>query len=242
MQRKQIDFSIEEAGCLLYVADKNLGGLPFSRFHEFFGGRSGLRDLVLQGAVLPLALYQDDGYNVRVRSGDLTAEEQSEWTSKVTWKLNLASGKMVVSGVCDEDMDDELADFPKAETGGEYWTGCLVEMPPGEYEVSIYSYPPGDLAGGWMRIEKPDLFRRCFGADAGLKYEKPLEYFNRTRPGEAPPDWIKEGFEEADFLDFLIHLAPLSGELKTPEFEPDGCLLWQYRKPEICPRGIVLET
>src|SRR5215213_4488231 len=164
MQRKQIDFLIGEAGCLLYAADKNLGGLPFSQFHEFFGGKKGLRDLVLQGAVLPMALYQDDGYNVRIVTGSLTGEEQSEWTSKVSWKLNLESGKMVVSGVCDEDMDDGLADFPQAETGGEYYLGCLVEMPIGEYAVSIYSYPPNDLAGGWMRIEKPDLFRVCFGA------------------------------------------------------------------------------
>ncbi|HEX8367607.1 MAG TPA: hypothetical protein VF604_03490 [Pyrinomonadaceae bacterium] len=240
MQRKQIDFSIAEAGCLLYVADKNLGGLPFSRFHEFFGGKKGLKDLVLQGAVLPMSLYQDDGYNVRVATGNLTEEEQAEWTSKVSWKLHLASGKMVVSGVCDEDMDDELADFPKAENNGDYELGCLVEIPAGEYAVSIYSYPPGDLAGGWMRLENPQLFRECFNTDAGLQYEKPLEYFKRTRPRETPPNWIKKGFEEADFLDFLIHLAPLSGELKMPEFEPDGCLLWEYRKPESCPRGIIL--
>ena len=148
MQRKQIDFLIAEAGCLLYVADKNLGGLPFSRFHEFFGGKEGLPDLVLRGAVLPMSLYQDDGYNVRVVTGDLTEEEQAEWTSKVLWKLNLASGKMVVSGVCDEDMDDELSDFPQAVSGGEYYLGCLVEMPVGEYAVSVYSYPPNDLAGG----------------------------------------------------------------------------------------------
>ncbi|HEX8734196.1 MAG TPA: hypothetical protein VF721_02665 [Pyrinomonadaceae bacterium] len=93
-----------------------------------------------------------------------------------------------------------------------------------------------------MRIKDPRLFREYFGADSGLQYEKPLEYFQRTRPDETPPEWIKEGYEENDFLDFLIHLAPLSGELKTPAFEPDGCLLWEYRKPEICPRGIILEN
>jgi hypothetical protein len=217
--------------------------LPFSRFHEFVGGVKGLKDLVLQGAVLPMSLYQDDGYSVRVVAGDLTAEEQSEWTSKISWKLNLTSGKMVISGVCDEDMDDELADFPAAETGGDYESGCVIEIPVGEYAVSVYSYPPNDLAGGWMRLENPRLFRECFGADAAdSQYEKPVEYFNRTRPDETPPGWIKEGYEDAVFLDFLIHLAPLSAELKTPGFEPDGCILWEYRKPKICPRGIVLEV
>lgn len=234
----RIDFSIQEAGCLIYAADKNLDGYPFAQLHEFFGGRKGLQDLTLKGAIMAASLYQDDGYNVRVVAGDLTSEETSEWTSKVSWKLNLVSGKMVVSGVCDEDLEDYMEDFPSAENAGAYELGCFVEIPAGEYKVSIYSYPPGDLAGGWMRIEEPREFRLCFGAEANLEYEKPLDYFKRTRPDENPPAWITQRYEEADFLDFLIHLAPLDAELKTPEFEPDGCLTWEYRKPSVCPAGI----
>lgn len=238
MAREQIDFTIQEAGCLLYAADKNLDGFPWRELTDFFGGREGLRELVLKGAIMPTELYQDDGYNVRVVVGDLTEEEKSEWTARAAWKLNLESGEMVVSGVCDEDLEDYMEDFPTAENGEDYDLGCFVEIPKGEYAVTIYSYPPGDLSGGLMRIEDPSLFRQCFGAREDLQFEKMLDYFTRTRPNEIPPAWVKDDYEQADFLNFLIHLAPLSDKLKIPEFEPDGCISWEFRKPDICPIGI----
>lgn len=238
MERLSIDFSIQEAGCLLYAADSKLGGFPFGELTEFFGGRGGLKDLTLSGAIMATSLYQDDGYHVRIVFGDLNDAEKSEWTSCAAWKLNLESGRMVVSGVCDDDLEDYLKDFPTAQTGGEYDLGCFVQIPAGEYAATVYSYPPNDLAGGWMRIEDPTLFRECFGTDSGLKYEKPLDYFTRTRPNEMPPAWVKDGYESDNFLDFIIQLAPLSEELPPPDFEPDGCILWTFRKPDHCPKGI----
>jgi hypothetical protein len=235
MDRRTIDFSIQEAGCLLYAADAGLGGKPYRELHHF-----GWQDSTLKGALMGASLYQDDGYNVRVVLGDLTVEEKSEWTARVAWKLKLESGRMVVSGVCDEDLENYMKDFPAAETGGDYHLGCFVGIPAGEYSAAIYAYPPNDLSGGWMRIAEPGSFKSCFGSEAGLVYEKPLDYFSRTRPAETPPDWIKNGWEDSDFLDFVIHLAPLTGELTPPEFEDDGCLLWQYRKTQNCPVGIRL--
>ena len=105
MERRQIDFSIQEAGCLLYLADRNFGGYEINEFHEFFGGRTGLRDLTLQGAVIAGSLYQDDGYSVRVVFGDLTEEEVQGWTSNVDWKLSVPSGQIAVSGVCDDGLE-----------------------------------------------------------------------------------------------------------------------------------------
>lgn len=241
MEDKRIDFSIQEAGCLLYLADKNLGGFPFGQMTEFFGGRDGLKDLTLKGAILAMELYQDDGYGVRFVIGDLTDAEKSEWTSKVSWKLNLESGEMVVSGVCDEDLEDYMEDFGVCENDGNYELGCFVQVPKGIYQADIYGFPPGDLAGGWMRIEDKSLFRQCFGKDSDLPFEKPIDYFNRTRPNENPPKWIIDGWEDKPFLNFLIHLSPLEKEPKIPKFEADGCLVWEFRKPEICPVGIQLE-
>jgi hypothetical protein len=184
MNRKLINFAIHEAGCLLYAADRNLGGFPFNELTDFFAGREGLKDLVLKGAIMPMSLYQDDGYNVRVVFGNLTEAEQSEWTAKVAWKLNLESGEMVVSGVADEDLEKYIADFPFAETGGGYELGCLVKVPASEYAVSVYSYPPGDLAGGWMRIEDSGLFRACFGKESNLPHEKPIDYLPEHAPAK----------------------------------------------------------
>jgi hypothetical protein len=233
MERRSLDFSIQEAGCLLYAADLNLGGNPFGRLDD-----RDWKPLTEKGALMATSLYQDDGFNVRVLFGDLTAEEMSDWTARAAWKLDLESGKMVVSGVCDPDLEDYLEDFPTAENGGDYHLGCLVEVPAGVYGVTFYSYPPNDLAGGWMAIEDRRSFKLCFGQESGFEYEKPVEYWTRTRAAEPPPDWIKNGWEDDDFLDFIIHLAPFSAELLAPEFEEDGCLVWRYRKPDICPAGI----
>lgn len=235
MERKTIEFSLQEAGCLLYAADAGLGGEPFSKLHHF-----GWQDLTLKGALIGTSLYQDDGFFVRVVFGDLSAEEKSEWTARVSWKLNLESGKMVVSGVCDEDLEEYMEDFPIARDKGDYQLGCFVEVPPGEYAVTIYSFPPNDLAGGWMAIEDRSSFKLCFGQESEFGYEKPVDYWKRTRPEETPPDWLKDGYEDNNFLDFVIQLAPLSAELTPPGFESDGCILWEYRKPEICPKGIRL--
>lgn len=235
MEKKSIDFTIQEAGCLFYAADRKLGGLPFAALDE-----RDWRTLTEKGALMATSLYQDDGYNVRVRFGELTAEEQSEWTARVSWKLNLESGLMVVSGVCDPDIEKYVEEFPVAEHEGDYHLGCVVEIPAGEYAATFYAYPPNDLSGGWMAIENPREFRLAFGAESDMKHEKPPAYFARTRPAETPPEWIDNGWEDADFLDFLIHLAPLSEALAPPAFEDDGCLQWHYRKPALCPVGIRL--
>ena len=235
MERKTLDLTIEEAGCLLYAADLNLGGNPFARLDD-----RDWKPLTAKGALMATSLYQDDGFNVRVVFGEINAEEESQWTSHVRWKLDLESGKMVVSGVCDPDIEEYLKDFPVAENGGDYHLGCLVEVPPAVYAVTIYSYPPKDLGGGWMALEDPDSYKTCFGQDSGFKYEDPLEYFARTRPRQTPPDWLRDGWEDNDFLDFLIRLAPLKAEPPPPEFETDGCLAWAFRKPAVCPLGIRL--
>ena len=237
MDNQTIDFTIQEAGCLLYAADLNLGGNPFSVLDE-----RDWKTLAEQGAAIVTSLYQDDGYNVRVVFGEINEREAEEWTSRVDWRLNLESGKMVVSGVCDEDIEEYLEDFPAAEPGGDYHLGCLVEVPPGEYRVTIYGFPPNDLAGGWMAIEDRGSFKACFGQESEFGYEKPLDYFARTRPGETPPAWIKDGWEDQSFLDFVIQLNPFTENLPLPEFEDDGCLRWQYRKPAVCPVGIRLQS
>lgn len=239
MQRDTITFSIQEAGSLLYIADRKFGSFPVNEFHEFFGGRPGLKDLTLSGSVIAGSLYQDDGYNVRIVFGELTEEEARGWTSSVSWKLNISSGQMAVSGVCDDGLEAYLSEWDTAANGGDYELGAFIEVPPGEYSVSIYSYPPNDLAGGWMALSEKRMFKDAF---QGLTFEKPLEYFKRTLPGEVPREWIVEGWEDTDFLDFVIRLTPSSGKVQPPDFEDDGTVKWKFRKPEKFPVGIELSS
>ncbi len=237
MTHERLDFCIEEAGCLLWLAPSSLGGLsPEELAQVWMGEREiGTRDLVQRGVMMPMALYQDDGYLVRFVTGELSEREAAEWTARVSWKLDIPCGKVLISGVLTPDFDKEFAAMEVAEPGGSHWIGAQLEVPPGKYRVDVHGYPPGDLSGGWGRITVP----RMFGSLAGLRAEKPLDYWQRTRPGATPPAWMADTAEEEGcYVDFLVRLSPLGDEPLEAAFEEDGCLQWEFRKPEICPAGI----
>jgi hypothetical protein len=233
--RSQTQFNIGDAGCLIYVTDKSV-----------IEGTAG------EGPVVGGELYQDDGFCVRVVLGELTPEEQENWTSKLATDLQLPSGQMIVSGILDPDYDRWLVDFGVAEldsvenveTSGDHELGCVVSLEPGAYAAEIYGYPPNDLAAGWMMIEDRESFDLASGSpverDApNASRETAQEYFQRTRPGEQVPEWIAEGYEDAEFLDFVIRLtrvgdADKSAAIAAGQQFPE----WEFRKPPVCPVGI----
>ena len=54
---------------------------------------------VNDGLLMPISLYQDDPFCIRVVAGDeLTAHESEEWVGRVDWQLKLADGKLCISG------------------------------------------------------------------------------------------------------------------------------------------------
>jgi hypothetical protein len=231
---KRTEFIIEEAGCLIWVAPKDLGGLSPTEFYE-----SDLSDLVERGAMMPLSLYQDDGYLVRVVEGDLSEEEEEEWTARARWKLALECGEMIVSGILTPDIESEIKEIKPAKNGGSFWAGCSLKVAPGAWLVEIYSYPPGDLSGGWMQIEDPEMYRLAMNEESRFEPEAPIEYFRRTRPAEQPPAWIEGKMDETQYVDFIIRLKPLDEDLPTPKIGDDGGIEWEYRKPDRCPKGIL---
>lgn len=240
MAGKRTEFIIEEAGCMIWVAPRDLGGLSPDQFYNVFSGEGeeSLRAIVERGAMMPLSLYQDDGYLVRVVEGDLSEQEAAQWTARARWKLALDCGEMIVSGILTPDIKSDLKQIKPAKNGGSYWAGCHLKVAPGAYQVEVYGYPPGDLSGGWMQIEDPEMFRAATNEKARFKPEKPLKYFRRTRPDEKPPAWIEHDFEENEYINFIIRLLPMSSKLPMPEFEEDGFIKWEFRKPDVCPIGI----
>ncbi|MGE0087064.1 MAG: hypothetical protein AB7S75_21890 [Desulfococcaceae bacterium] len=236
MENKRLEFLIEEAGCLIWLAPRSLGGLTPAQFAQVWMGESQntVKNLVREGAMMPMGLYQDDGYIVRFIIGDLNQQEESEWTARVRWKLAVPCGKMLISGILTPDFDDDFSDIILAENGGSYQAGCYVEVPPQTYQVEVYSYPPGDLSGGWGMIENPGTF----GKNPMIKPENPVNYFRRTRPGEKIPLWIEDQFEEVSYVNFAVRILPLTEEISQPDLENDGCIKWEFRKPGICPLGI----
>lgn len=229
-----MQFVVEEAGCLIYATDRSV-----------IEGTAGV------GPVTGGELYQDDGFCVRVVQGDLAPDEHDNWTSRIATQLQLPTGQLIVSGILDPDYDRWLPEFGAAElaptdevaTTGEHELGCVLEVEPGAYAVEIYGYPPNDLAAGWMRIEDPEMYAMAMSetVEQNGREESAQEYFERTRPGEEVPEWIAEGYEEAEFLDFVIRLQRV-GDADEAAAKSAGqqFLDWEFRKPEICPVGIRL--
>lgn len=240
MKNIRLDFAVQEAGCLIWVAPRDLGGLSPAHVGQIWMGQAPEKtaDLVARGILMPMELYQDDGYYVRFMVGDLTEQEAAEWTARVRWKLNVACGQVMVGGCLSEDFEDEVAEIQPATPGGGYWMGGYVEIPPGDYQVEVYGCPPGDLSAGWGHITNTSLF----GTVPGIEPESEMEYFRRTRPGQALPAWLQEGYDETPYVNFIIRLSPLTDDLPFPKLDGDGCLVWEFRKPAICPLGMRAEV
>jgi hypothetical protein len=74
MPNTRLDFLIEEAGCLIWVAPRSLGELTPAQLAQVWMGQATQHtgDLVKRGAMMPMSLYQDDGYLVRFILGELS--------------------------------------------------------------------------------------------------------------------------------------------------------------------------
>jgi hypothetical protein len=233
MENQRLEVQFDEAGCMIMVAPMSLGGYAFEDLlWGVFSNKAAetVRQLVERKAMMPMSLYQDDGYLVRVVLGELNERETEDWTARVRWKLDIPCGKLLVTGVLDHEEK-----IPKAKDGGEFYVGCCyVKVPPGEYQVEVYSYPPGDLSTGWGQIENPRLFK------GKLKPEKPLDYFRRTRLNEEPPEWINDEDLEMEnaYINFVVRLTSVKEELPALQFEEDGFIAWEFRKPEKFPLGV----
>lgn len=246
---ERIEFSFYEAGCLIWVAAKDLGGFSYHDvFHLFWSDHP--NKILEQQILLAMDLYQDDGYLVRVVLDELTPQEEEEWVARVRWKLNLTCGAMIVSGIFDEEQSMSMPSVDDLEDDADILQ-CYVEIPPALYQVEIYSYAPGDLSTGWGQITNPDLFP----AEPGIQPESIQDYFLRTRQMNEIQPWIAyeitEELEEKrkilstlnniSYVNFVIRLSPIIDDnLPLPKIDDQGSMIaWEFRKPEKCPLGIL---
>ena len=204
---------------------------------------------VADGKMIPITLMQDDPFVVRVVARDpLTAQEEEEWVARLEWVLDVPSGKVAITGgavLVNEEYDPDDRHFQSYLR--------VVDVPPGRYRATIYTYVPGingdgaldALAGGYDEHER-------YGA-----------WFRRTRPGEDFPPWLVEwcvgapdedpGHEKEwqnrqrpddsampEYVNFLVHLMP-DPNAQAPGKPPKEGWFGETdnaRKPERAPRGL----
>lgn len=193
------------------------------------------------------AIEGDDYSVIRVVANEaLTDAEAAEWVGRIQWRINTNDGKILISGGFDPDC---LADW---QDEGETEYVKQITVPPGDYQVSFYTYLHSMNGAVWLsdRLENPP-------------FPKLLPWFQQDYPGEPLPTWAVTLLEDEDFPDapsiaaavksgqlpihhqpvhwigYLIHLLPFEPgmTLDTPEsgwFESRTGL----RVPPRCPRGI----
>jgi hypothetical protein len=100
-------------GHFYVLTSTSLGGSSFtlSDISNILGesNEGGIEQLLQQGVCIPLYFDPDcelDGCTLFVL-GDLTEEEENQWVGKLSWKLNIPCGKLVL--LCGGGDEDELA-------------------------------------------------------------------------------------------------------------------------------------
>lgn len=173
---------------------------------------------VAAGKLVPVELRQDDSVLVRVVVDEpLTEVEAEEWVGKLTAKLLVKGGELVLCGGI-----GFLEDGGEAEA--EHVVGLEVED--GTYHADLYAHLPG--VNGPLCVD-----------------EEPAAYWKRTRGRKKPPAWITESLEldEGAPIGFLLHLTPLGARKKVAAatLGPDGWFsveAWERRAPGKCPAGL----
>lgn len=196
------------------------------------------------GDYLQVVLDHKNGFLGGVVVGSLTDAEQAEWVGRMSGRLDIRCGQLVLPG-------------------------CVVCLPRGKYLVDVYCYFPGQTAfrcaDRW-----PNVLSEGNWTSHRSERREPLgSYFRRTRPGEEFPAWLKlvcredsnedpEQRETPPQLPQVLASRPAGGRQDSPEalvdliirFEPvdefpcapprvrTAIWPWSSRQPDLCPLGI----
>lgn len=202
------------------------------------------------------ALFQiegDDYSVIRVVVAEpLTAVEAAEWVGRVRWQLRVKGDKILVSGGFDPDCLAEWQD------GGETEYVKAIEVPPGEYQVTLYSYLHSMNGAVWLSK-----------FNTTLPLPKLLPWFQKDHPDRPLPTWILSLLDDDDlpadcgygsistaiqsgylaieheplhWIGYLIHVVPVQPnmELDTPDAGWFDCRKG-IRIPDRCPLGITTD-
>ena len=228
-----LDFSIGEDANAITIADVNLELDTFTLKQR--------RAAASQGDLFLISLPEDGGVNGRFRFGELGEEEKQNWLASATRLISFPTGKFAIDagGFFGRQLDvseTEAVDF------------VMVEVPPGNYELTCFVYLSSDIA--------TDLFRR-----RKLSY---LDWFRKENLEAPIPHWLVDLAENRDndyederleelsdseidsesddnFCELLFQLKPASDRTKVAETEisKQGNLKWNKRLPSEFPHPIL---
>ncbi len=182
---------------------------------------------VKEGRFLPIQLYQDDSFVLRLVRGQLRPQEQDEWVGGVQGVLDVPDGELVVT--TGMDFLDDPGQIKDEESSR------IISVAAGKYLVTLYSYLSG--VNGLMDLHPIATDKQV------------LAWFRKTRPGHPVPRWLEVWVGEtglmadSTWVDFLLHLEPCQEGTAPPLLLQDRMLhATQRRRPEIFPLGLPVEN
>ncbi len=230
-------------GAYYLITSSKLGGLTPEVLAEKVSGsqEADIKELMSSGVCIPVAFQGDCAMDSAVIVvGDLTAQEEAEWIGKISGRLKIPCGKLIVT--CGGGDADTIEGAVSGKGLGESFTDYFqtVDVEPGDYLAEVYAYYPSIHGNFFFCKDEYDSDTEPMG-----EWKK---WFQETRPGEALPPWLQE-FKEYDMpgelsnlVSYIIRLAPLNGAAPEPELDPDiGWAAFVMRKPDKAPYGVLRE-
>ncbi|MEY3299543.1 MAG: hypothetical protein RLZZ597_2803 [Cyanobacteriota bacterium] len=138
------NFFCDGGGYLLTSASLGGSNLTPSQIADIVlnGTAQDIAPLLFQGICMPLLFEGDCALDrgTLFVVGDLTPQQEAEWQAKLTWKLEIPCGKLILLCSCmAEDLAHAISGEPPEE---HYEIFQVVDVPPGSYLVEVYAYPP----------------------------------------------------------------------------------------------------
>lgn len=157
------------------------------------GSADDMTPLLTQGICMPILF---DGDCALDRStlfvlGDLTPEQERNWKARLTWKLRIPCGKLVLLCSCTaEDLAHAISGRPPTK---HFEIFQVIDIPPDSYLVEIYAYSSSSTV--IMTLD-----------------DEEYEEFEKTMPEK---DYDKEG--NLTLVNYIIRLSSLTSEPNMPQ-------------------------
>ena len=148
--------------------------------------------LLTQGICMPILFDSDCALDRSTLFilGNLTPEQERDWCARLTWKLHIPCGKLILLCSCTAE---DLAHAVSGRSPKEHFEIFqVIDIPPDSYLVEIYAYPSSSTV--IMTLD-----------------DEEYEEFEKTMP--------EKEYDEAGNLtlvNYIIRLSPLTSEPEMP--------------------------